>query len=80
MFVWLSTRLTVRLSVRSDSRFTASTAQRNIKLLVDYPLDYQRVTHCLSTCIVVASGHNDRTGKGLLLCGVEPKNHENEEE
>jgi len=37
--------LTVRLSVRSDSRFAASTAQRNIKLLVDYPVDYQRVMH-----------------------------------
>jgi hypothetical protein len=68
------------LTIRSDSRFAVSTAQRNIKLSVDYSLDYQPVTHCLSTRRVVASGHNDRTGKGLLLCGVEPKNRENEEE
>ncbi|EXZ05183.1 hypothetical protein M072_2404 [Bacteroides fragilis str. DS-208] len=72
--------MTVRLSVRSDSRFAASTAQRNIKLSVDYSADYQRVTHCLSTRRVVVFRHNDRTEKGLLLCSREPKFRENEEE
>ncbi|UVV56105.1 hypothetical protein NXW60_19450 [Bacteroides fragilis] len=72
--------MTVCLTVRSDSRFTASTTQRNIKLSVDYPVDYQRVTHCLSTRRFVASGHNDRTGKGLLLCSREPKFREDEQE
>jgi hypothetical protein len=54
--------------------------QRNIKILAGYTPDYQRVVHCLSTRSFVVSGHNDRTGKGLLLCSREPKNHENEEE
>ncbi|MCS2887354.1 hypothetical protein ACIXNI_03205 [Bacteroides fragilis] len=72
--------MTVRLSVCSDSRFAVSTAQRNIKLSVDYSFDYQPVTHCLSTRRVVASGHNDRTEKGLLLCSREPKFREDEQE
>ncbi|MCS2298396.1 hypothetical protein [Bacteroides ovatus] len=72
--------MSVRLSVRLNSRFTASTAQRNIKISVDYSFDYQRVAPCLSTRRFVASGHNDRTEKGLLLCSHEPKFRENEQE
>ncbi|WP_255324017.1 hypothetical protein [Bacteroides faecis] len=66
--------------IRLFSRLTASTAQRNSKILAVYTLDYQRVAYCLSTCRFVVSGHDDRTGKGLLLCSGEPKNRENEEE
>ncbi|MFS2996775.1 hypothetical protein AAH013_20940 [Phocaeicola dorei] len=72
--------MSVRSSVRLNSRFTASTAQRNIKISVDYPSDYQGVAPCLSTRRFVAYGHNDRTGKGLLLCSHEPKFRENEQE
>jgi hypothetical protein len=63
-----------------NNRFTASTAQRNIKISADYSLDYQRVAPCLSTRRFVASGHNDRTEKGLLLCSREPKFREDEQE
>ncbi|MCE9375768.1 hypothetical protein K0H26_18665, partial [Bacteroides fragilis] len=68
-----SGRLSGCFLVYPDSRFTASTAQRNIKIPVVYPFDYQCVVHCLSTRRFVASGHGVRTGKGLLLCRRKPK-------
>ncbi|WP_199610471.1 hypothetical protein, partial [Bacteroides sp. AM23-12] len=75
-----SGRLSGCFLVYPDSRFTASTAQRNIKIPVVYPFDYQRVVHCLSTRRFVASGHGVRTGKGLLLCRRKPKWNKNGEE